>query len=149
MSEFTGFSDREIKSVQRDRVERGGGEGGPIAPRKSADFSRPRKNTSHRGRGGYFNHRTLPPPDATGLPQTAYIVQQSQQAPTTIKTDQTKPHETKNEQIIHEKDVSLERRESENDMSVLSDCNAATETSTEGDTNRVPDLCLDTQYVSY
>ena len=83
MSEFQGFSDREITTIQCQG--RGRGRARPVGPQRPDDFpagprrAPPKKSTRGTAvlRQNSSGHPTPHPSGATGLPKEAYFVQQS------------------------------------------------------------------------
>ncbi|CAI8057141.1 hypothetical protein GBAR_LOCUS31126 [Geodia barretti] len=139
MSEFRGFSDREIKTLQRQKQQQTKQQEikpGQVAFRP-ADFSRPRAKIT-RGEKSYDHRGT--PPDGTALPTTAYFVKEAQKPPLAAKSDQTRPNETNTGEEEPEKD----HRGDHHPPSSVS--TATQESITE---SNLPDLQMDNQYVQY
>ena len=137
MSEFEGFSDREIRTIQRK-----GSEKTPTSvPPRKADLSSPRRNPSPKiARGRSVSHTTPPSQGGAELPQTAYFVQQTQQAPIIPKPDQP---ETK---LPLEKDPNTDSDHQET-VHQPSSTDPPTEASTVRNDDIVTDLCLDSRCV--
>ena len=102
MSEFQGFSDREITTIQCQGRGRGRGRARPVGPQRPDDFpagprrAPPKKSTRGTAvlRQNSSGHPTPHPSGATGLPNEAYFVQQSpteveQSLPTTKSKEDT------------------------------------------------------------
>ena len=142
MSEFRGFSDREIKTLQRQKQQQTKQQEikpGQVAFRP-ADFSRPRAKIT-RGEKSYDHRGT--PPDGTALPTTAYFVKEAQKPPLAAKSDQIKQNETNTGEEEPEKDQRGNNKDHHPPSSVST---ATQESITE---SNLPDLQMDNQYVQY
>ena len=147
MSEFQGFSDREIKSVQQKERGREPPTSAPPATQKHAYFSGPQRISNTRGRKQNSSSHPAPPPTgATGLPKSAYFVQHSPPCTTTTttKADQTELKPTK-------EDMSVGKLDSQTaDTTDHTSCTYTTEQLKEENGKGIlPDLHIENQYVYY
>ena len=146
MSEFRGFSDREIKTLQRQKQQQKQQKQQEIRPGQAAfrpaDFSRPRAKIT-RGEKSYDHRGT--PPDGTVLPTTAYFVKEAQKPPLAAKSDQTRPNETNTGEKEQEKDQRGNNKDHHHPPSSVS--TATQESITECKESNLPDLQMDNQYV--
>ena len=137
MSEFRGFSDREIKTLQEQKQQKKQ-ERRPESL-KNADFPRPRPPPSEIARGKKIENGVTSPPGNTALPTTAYFVKQAQTQSLTAKSGSTTPNETNGGSDERGKDKNDDAKDNSPSVSTATEeCIAE---------SNFPDLQMDSQYV--
>lgn len=132
MSEFHGFSDREIRTLQQQKQRVVDLE--QAASFRPADFSRSRAPPRKISRG----KRNDDPPDPAVLPTAAYFVKQAQTPLLADQPDQTRPNATNADEQGLEKDQ----------MMMMEGATTTTTATQESVVERdLPDLQMVNQYV--
>ena len=131
MSEFRGFSDREIRNLQQQEGVRG------VAPLTKADLSRKRPPPQIMTR----NKMKTDCDSSADLPTAAYFAEQPQPS----QLDQTGPNDTKTD---HQEPRKDQTNQDGRPSGVDTTTNAATrESSANSEEPNLPHLHTDTQYV--